>query len=88
MNFDLEEQLVRCSSTEGEERERERAYTIMESSVQEKEEVWSTGEELTWGCVQIACKRKRRCVTGRKLTWGCGQIACKRKRRCGPRGRS
>lgn len=39
LNFDLEEQLVRCSSAEVEERERERAYTIIESSLQEKEEV-------------------------------------------------
>ena len=43
MNFDLEEQLVRCSSAEVEERERERALTIVESSLQEKEEV--RGEE-------------------------------------------
>ena len=38
-NFDLEEQLVRCSSAEREESERKRAYTIMESSLIEKEEV-------------------------------------------------
>lgn len=41
MNFDLEEQLVRCSSdvdTGGEE-QRKRAYTVMESSLEEKTQV-------------------------------------------------
>lgn len=46
MNFDLEEQLVRCSSShsEGEDKERERAFTILESSLQEKDQV-SMGRE-------------------------------------------
>ena len=39
VNFDLEEQLVRCSPSESEERVRERAYTVLESTLQEKDQV-------------------------------------------------
>ncbi len=39
MNFDLEEQLMRSGSENVEDNERGRAYTIMESSLQEKDQV-------------------------------------------------
>ena len=39
MNFDLEEQLVRTDITRGEAEERQRAYTVVEFSLGEKEKV-------------------------------------------------